>query len=319
MRGFNLFLRNGLYVIAISFLIFSFCPASLAQHETMPFLPYEIKKGVEYAEKEAAKEEEEEPTIEFEFRSNAIYDPPTYVERMPGQVAVTEIISEINCDLKVLGKLPISISIANQYIIIKDSVPVKLPSRLTGLAADFETILPFFKVKDTYFSFGISPSFYSEDWSFNWSAFRIPQRYFLIYRPCAEWVFIGGLGVFPRYEDKIWPIVGFIYTPTDRLTFNIVPERPNITYKLNDMISIFAEGDMAFDEYAVSRPQSTDVILRYRRMRAGGGVELNFGKHINTLLACGGVFDRRFKYSDKRAKVRMDSGFYLHGRILLQF
>lgn len=245
--------------------------------------------------------------------------PSCTVNAQSGKVEIIEAESEYSYEFKVFEELPVTFSLDTQYISIEDTVAVELPANLTGLSFDLETTLPFFNFKNTYICSGISPSFYADDWDFSASSFRIPLRSYLIYQPNDKWTFIGGLALYPDFEDELMPILGFIYQPNDKLTFNIIPDRPNITYKLDDKISLFAEGDIFNREFEVDRNQYEDVVLRYRGGRLGAGVEYKLNKYLRTSIQVGGVFNRSLKYRDNLGKVDIKDGFYSELRLQLAF
>jgi hypothetical protein len=202
------------------------------------------------------------------------------VEAMSGKVEVSEASSEYSYNLKAFGKLPIKFSLGSQYIGIRETVPLELPAHLTALTTDFETTLPFFHFSNTYLRLGLSPAFYTENWNFTDSAFRIPMRYFLIYQLNEKWTFLYGIAVYPDFESEIFPVLGFIYKPNAKLIFNIVPKRPNITYSLNKRLDLFLEGGSTLAEFEVKRQNEKNVVLRYKEMHLGTGARYKFNKFI---------------------------------------
>jgi hypothetical protein len=253
----------------------------------------------------------------------------TYVRFMPaasakassGKVELIKAESEYSCEVKAFGKLPVKFSVGTEYIGIDDTLStLELPAHLNGLSTDIETTFPFFKYENMYMRVGVSPSFYADDWDFPSSSFRIPSRYFLIYRPNDMWTFIGGVAVFPDFEDEVLPIAGFIYRPNDKLTFNLVPKRPAITYMLNDRVSLFTEGSMALNsEFEVSRDNRKNEVLRYKESRLGAGVTYQPKSFIATSLSVGGVFDRSLRYKHDEGKVSLKNGMYTEARVVIRY
>jgi len=218
-----------------------------------------------------------------------------------------------------IDKLPVTFSMGNDCMFINKKGPVSLPAHLVAITADVETVVPLFGLKGVYIGGGISPSFYSDEWNFEASAFRLPCRGFLAYQPDDKWTFVGGAAVFPKLKYPVWPIFGVIYKPVKELTFNLVSENPNIVYLLNDRISLFAEGDFTYDEYEVDRDAAKNVILRYEDIHMGGGVEFKFSKFMKAALTAGGIFDRSFKYRDGGGGADVKSGFYTGLRMVSEF
>lgn len=266
----------------------------------------------------ATAEEENQADTYCEADTYARYLPSRSVESTSGKVEVVESEAEYRYGFKVAGKLPVKFSLTTQYIGIEDTLrTVELPSHLNGLSTDLETTLPFFKVDKTYLRFGVSPSFYDDDWNFESSSFRIPSRYYLIYLPNAKLTYIAGVAVYPDYEDEVLPILGLIYKPNDRLTFNLVPKRPNISYSLNGRATLFVEGGRAFNsEFEVTRSGAKNTVLRYKETRVGAGIKYKINKSIEASVSGGGVFGRSLKYRDNEGgKVSIKDGAYTELRV----
>jgi len=235
---------------------------------------------------------------------------------MPGKVGIIESDASASYDLKLFGKLPLLISSGINHIEINKAVPVDLPDHLIGFANDIDMILPYFDIDKTYIDLGISPSFLSDDWSFEAQTFRMPMRSFLIYQPDEKLTFLYGVAVYPYFITEVLPILGFIYKPNERLTFDIVPDNPNITYVLNDKVMIFAEGGYNLNnEFIVTRNGSKNVALSYENLHIGGGLEFKLNKSIECSFSTGGIFDHSLEYSDEAGKVNIDKCFYMQFEI----
>lgn len=238
------------------------------------------------------------------------------VNAMGGKIEIQEVESEYSYELEAFGKLPVKLSLNTQYIGIEDTVEVELPAHLTGIATDLETTLSFFSLPKTYFRIGLSPSFYTDDWNFAASSFRFPSRYIAIYKPDRRWTFIAGLAIYPDFENEVLPVLGFIYKPNERLTFNIVPKRPNVSYMLNERATLFLEGGSAFNsEFEVTRNNSENLVLRYRQTRAGTGINFKLNKYIQASVSFGAVFNRSLRYRDGQGKVVIKDSVYTEARL----
>ena len=271
------------------------------------------------AEKQVVTAESEEEDVQSEIDSSVIVLPSRRVEDQSGKVGIIQSDTEYSYEFKVLDALPVKLSLDHNYISIDNSTEVELPAHLVGLGFDMETTLPFFNYKNTYLRIGVNPSYYSDGWNFRSTAFRIPSRYYLIYRPDERWTFVGGLYVACDFETPVFPILGFVYKPNDRLTFNIVPDRPNITYSLNDKIDLFAEGGRAVNsEFEVAKDDIKNTKLIYNQAHLGGGIKYNFNKYIQTSVTVGGVFNRTIKYQDSLGKVNIKNGLYSEFRIEME-
>jgi len=266
---------------------------------------------------DAATENKEDRFSYQKMDSYLRYTPARGIKTTSGKVEFIESGNTYNYGFKAFGKLPVKLSLDEKYIGIENTLTnVELPAHLVGLSAGIETTLPFLGVNNTYLRLGVSPSFYTDDAELESSAFRIPSYYYLIYRPNPRWTFLSGIAVYPDFEDEVLPILGFIYKPNDRLAFNIIPKRPNITYILNDKVSAFAEGGLALNsEFEVKRDNSENVVLSYRETRLGTGLEFKLNRYIQASLSAGGMFGRRLKYRDNQGKVDIKDGLYTEFRV----
>ncbi|MFC1674472.1 hypothetical protein ACFL1K_01065 [Candidatus Omnitrophota bacterium] len=260
----------------------------------------------------------EEAPYGHEFDTYIRYMPGSEAEAMPGEVEIIEAGIEYSYAFKAWDKLPVKFSLENQYISIDENVGVQLPSHLFGLSIDIETTVPFFSFEDTYWRFGLKPSFYDDDAEFESSAFRIPFRTFIIHRPNDKLTLIAGVAVYPDFESQVVPIVGLIYKPSEALTFNLVPKKPNITYQLNERMSIFAEGSMWGKEFEVDKGNLENVVLKVKGMRLAGGIRYKFNEYIRSSISVGGAFNRTLKYRDSLGKVNLEDGLFTELRVKIR-
>jgi hypothetical protein len=262
---------------------------------------------------EDAPEQEKALESEVYYR----YMPSRRVDAMPGKIAVSEAAQETSYVVKAFGRLPIELSAQDSYLGIENSTPIELPAKLTGVTFGVEATVPFFKFDKTYFRFGVFPSFYTDGWNFNSSAFRMPNRYMVIHQPNDKWTFVAGIAVFPdSVSDQVAPILGFIYKPNDRLLFNIIPTTPSVSYKLNDRLSVFCEGGSSAGEYEVTQNQFKNVILEYKEFHVGSGLQYRMNKYAQSSVTVGGIFNRQLRYHpDSLGKVNIDNGFYSEFRL----
>lgn len=254
-------------------------------------------------------EEKEEPAqlIDTYVR----HMPSRKVDAQPGKVKITDTDFEYNYAFKAFGKLPVEFSLNHEYVSIDNTTAVKLPAHLVGMSMGLETTLPFFNFDKTYLRMDVNPSFFSDDWVFHTSSFRIPSDVYIIYQPSQKWTFVYGVAAYPDYENPVLPILGFIYKPNDKLSFNIVPKRPNISYILNDKLTVYAEGGSSFnDEFEVKKDGLSNVVLRYRESHLGAGIKYKCNKFIESSLSVGGVFNRYLQYRDSLGNVHIKNGLY---------
>ena len=126
------------------------------------------------------------------------------------------------------------------------------------------------------------------------------------------------MAVYPDFETEALPIFGFIYKPNDKLTFNLVPKRPNITYALNQRVSLFIEGGMTTCEFEVDHEGTKNAVLAYKESRLGSGFDFRLNGYLRGSISAGGVFNRSLKYRDGSGKVNINNGFYGEFRLRIE-
>lgn len=262
--------------------------------------------------------EEETENLSKELYSYVRFMPSAGVSAMSGKVQMTDASTGYSYDFKAFDKLPVELSLETKYIGIKNTTRVSLPPHLTRLTFGLETTFPFLDFNDTYLRLKLMPSFYSQEWNFESSGFRLPTHSFLIYKPNDKWTYIVGVAVYPDFETEVFPILGFIYKPNDKWTFNIVPDDPNISYMVNNKLSVFGEGSACWDEFEVTRGDSENVVLINQEKHLGAGLEYKFNKFMKSRLSVGGVFGRSLKYRDDEGKLSVKNGLYTEFRVSIQ-
>lgn len=252
-----------------------------------------------------------------EVSSSVCYMPVRSFEAQPGKIGILESDFEYSYTFKASERLPVTLSLQAEHINLDESGSqmYPLPAQLTGVGLGVEATFPFFNLEKTYWRTKLIPSFNTDDWSARSSAFRIPIHTFLIYQPNATWTFVGGVAVYNDFEERIFPIFGFIYKPNDKLTVNLVPDDPHIAYAVNERVTLFAEAGSTSREFEVRKDSLRDVILRYAQMHAGAGVKFKLNKYAETSLSSGYVFNRCLKYGDSRGKFVIKNDPYCEFRV----
>jgi hypothetical protein len=246
------------------------------------------------------------------------YFPSSSARAMPGEVKIVASGAEYSYEFKAFDKLPLKFSLDSRYIGIENSTEIKVPAHLTGLSGDIEATFPFFSLNKTYLRVGVSPSFYGDDWNFTGSEFRIPWRLFAIYLPNEKWTFLSGVAVYPDFQKKLLPILGFIYKPNNKLIFNILPKRPNISYSVNEKLTLLAEAGSSFAEFEVTKDDLRNVVLRYNETHLGAGLKYRLNKTTEAFFSAGRAFGRRLQYRDSLGKVNIKDSLYAEIRIELK-
>ncbi len=258
----------------------------------------------------------EEEQFAQELDTYARFMPPTGSDSQSGKIGLITAASEYSYQMKAFDKLPIQFAVGTKYIGINNSTVVKLPAKLTTVAFGAEATLPFFNLDKTYFTIGLAPSFYSDSWRLNSSTFSLEQRYFMIYQANEKLTLVAGAQYSPGFRPSVSPIVGLIYRPNDRLTFNLLPDNPEIDYDLNDKWTAFAQGGYTSEQYKVKQGNLKNVVLNYNEMRLGAGLRCALNKYSKASLSAGSVFNRSIEYKqDSLGKVAPNSGFYTEFRV----
>lgn len=235
------------------------------------------------------------------------------------RISILESNFDYSYECKLFGELPVTFSLESEYIDINKTSQLDLPSHLVGLSAGINAVFPFFNVDKTYINLGVSPSFYSDDWHFETSSFRLPVNGYLIYRPDEKLIVVAGIAFFPDFKDKFFPVIGFVYKPNEKTIFNFTSENPSIAYSPNDRITIFAEAELPLGaEFEVDHDGMQNVVLIYNDMRLGGGVKYKINKFISASISAGGVLDRYIRYRDIDGKLSIKNGMYAEFAIDMQ-
>lgn len=276
-------------------------------------------KELEYSqnlEQRITKESSEEEDLPVAADSYFRFMPSAGARAQSGSVSLNRLASEFSYDLKAFNKLPVKLIISSSQIDINNSTIIKLPAHLTAFSFGAETTLPFFNFYKTYLRLEVEPSWYTANWNFRGSSFTIPSRVILIWQRSDKLTLVAGVSVYPDNNTPVFPVLGFIYTPNDKLTFNIIPPKPSITYKLSDKWSIFAEGGIVFDEYFLKKAKEGKVILEYHEDSLGAGLKYTFNKFIQASFSTGALFQRYLGYDpDSAGKVSLKNGLYTEFRL----
>lgn len=278
-----------------------------------------VKVSQEYRQKlssDVVVIEQQEEEFKNELDSYVRFIPGRSLSSQPGKISVIESAAEYSYNFKLFDQLPIQlgVGVGDVNINTNDAVPVSLPTQLTSVVFGAETTVPCFKLDKTYIRFGIMPSFYSDNWNFKANSFNLSSVAMIIYQPNKMLTFVAGIASLPGFEDPILPIAGLIFKPNDKLTFNLIPERPNISYCLTDRLSVFIEGNFAGGEYKVTK-DGLKAALSYNETHAGCGGKFKVNKYIDASLSTGRLFNHYLKYRDSLGKINIKNSLYSEFRL----
>lgn len=277
-------------------------------------------------EKEIIKERRaphEDNNSSSEINSYIRYIPSSSAVSQGGKIRIIQSGIEYSYDFKAFGELPVELSLNPEYINMNNSTAVKFPARLTKLSFGFNTTVPLFNIKGTYFYMELDPSFYGDDWNFGSSNFSFESCYTVIYKPNERLSLVAGLEVNPVYRYPlpsalhaypVSPVLGFIYKPNDKLMFNIVPDAPTVSYTFTDRVTLFIQENDSLERYYVTRDNARTK-LNYSQSYLSAGVKFKINKFIETSLAMGNVFRQILKYTDSTGKIATRNGLFTEFRI----
>jgi hypothetical protein len=246
------------------------------------------------------------------------------VHHMPGQVSLNQSDFDVKYEAIAFEKLPVKIWMDYKHLDINEDIPVDLPASLHARRFGVGTILPvpFVQSDEHFMAVDVMPSWYSEDSSFLSSAFRLPFRVYLIYKPQDAhhpFVLIAGAQIDPEADTPATPILGVNYQPNERLNIHLASTEPTITYMLDNHWAIFGEYDASLDEYDVTRGGQKGVVLKVREFAFGGGLKYRIEEWLEASLSGGLNTARRFAYRDDVGKVDVDSAPYIKFRLSMTF
>ena len=239
-----------------------------------------------------------------------------------GDILMVEARFNYDREFKIVGELPLVFSLNVTHINIDESVSVDLPailiSRGIGLGTKFP--VPFMSDDRYFFGFDVFPTFKSADgYHLESHSMRVPFRSYFIFKQSDEFILAGGAEVRPLYDDEILPVLGLIYKPNDRLSFNLATRDPNIAYKLDDKNTVYLEMSHTLDEFEFTKGDMDGVIVKYQNTTAGFGLEHQFNKHIKGFISAGAVFNRKLEYINSPGKVAIENGPYVGFGVLGKF
>jgi len=243
------------------------------------------------------------------------------LDNRSGEIDITETVTHLQVDDKVAGKLPVTFSAKIKYLTIDESVTLDVPNSLIGRQFSLGTKfpVPYVDWNNCYIGIDLMPALYTDDWDWADSAFRLPFRAYFIHRPNEQLTLVAGALVRIDYDQEIWPILGLIYKPDDRLTINLASNEPNIRYRLTDRLTLIGEFDLTSDEYEVTRNNDNNVVLTYRQFGTGLGAEYTLDENISAVMTLGRVFARKMEYLDTGEELYPEASFYINGKISWQY
>jgi len=241
------------------------------------------------------------------------YFPARSIAAGQGRASLAETETGLSCRFKIKDQLPVKISLRTVHIDLSQGSGYDLPSHLEEQQLDLETtfFFPGLKSKDLYLRLGLTPSFFSDDWAFPSSAFRLPLRAAAIYQQDEKFTFIAGARLAVDTEQELLPFLGIIYKPNRAWTIALIPPRPRVSYQLRKDIKLFAEAEYDAGEYEVEHQGQKGLVLRKKGFNCGLGLAYAWADQQKLEISAGRALNHYFKYEDNRAKISLNDGWYL--------
>lgn len=262
---------------------------------------------------------QEDAHVTIQMKDRQVFE--SDVNRMPGQISVNQSEFNLTYEYKAFDVLPVVLGFNYKHYDINEDLSVNLPSRLEGRKFTLGTKfpIPFVESDGYYMGVDLMPSWYTDDWTWEDSAFRLPFRTYFIYKPSETFVFVVGATINVDADTPITPIIGINWQPDDRWNIHLATSEPTVTYKLTENWAVFGEYDATLDEYEVTRGTQNGVVLKVREATFGGGLKFNIEKWLEASLSTGLSTGRRFAYRDNVGKVDPDSAPYIKARFSVTF
>ncbi len=254
-------------------------------------------------------------------KSAMTYYPARSIEGQSGRMELRKTDISTACEFRLENKLPLKFSLQAGHVDIREGSLIDIPSHLEKYRFDIETTFPFPAIErnDLYLRLGITPSFYSDDWDFESSAFRIPFRTAAIYKYDETLTFIAGARLGFDLEKEVVPFLGAIYEPGQTWTFELIPPRPRILYRVSDKLKFYLEAEYFADEYEVSRQSRKGLVLRSKGLDCGLGLAVELSPDSAVTLSAGKALNHYLEYADGNGKISLDDGWYLRLGAFLRF
>jgi hypothetical protein len=196
---------------------------------------------------------------------------------------------------------PILITPAYQWHFLDRPQGFDLPSRLNDLTMDFHV----FRVYENswIFDFAVTPGLFADDHSLDSSdACRINGRGVAVYVPNPEWKWLLGVQYVNGAWDKIVPIAGFVYEPSDDVKYEAVFPRPRAAWRLpmspvpgRDEYWFYLLGEFTTQIWAIEQDDGTPDTFAYRDIRFIIGLEHKVVGGVSCRVETGWVFRRDMK------------------------
>ena len=150
---------------------------------------------------------------------------------------------------------------------------------------------------------GVRPGVYTDFEETNSDSIRIKGRGLGLYRYSSQWQIVAGVIYLDRFDVKILPAGGLIWTPTPDVRWEILFPQPRLAQRLttwgNTQWWWYVAGEYGGDGWTIERANGLRDAVDYDDLRLIGGLEFRPAGNLEGLrgqIEIGYIFDRKLKY-----------------------
>ena len=175
--------------------------------------------------------------------------------------------------------------------------------------------------------FEVDPGLYSDFEDLSWDDFNAPFALRLTYSSTTNLTWVLGLGVDVRSDLPVVGGPGVRWRFSPDWTLNLIMPRPRIEFAANDLVTVFAGGELKSGSWRLSEDFGARVneaklnseIVDYREIRVGAGLRWRMGRRWSATFDGGWVIDRRFTFERENLLLNGDGAPYLQVGVVALF
>jgi hypothetical protein len=217
---------------------------------------------------------------------------------------------------------PILITPSYELHFLDRPIDLDLPPRLHDLAIDFSHFRRI--TNDCFINVAVTPGYYADDHSFDSDdALRINGRAVAIYDPTPEWKWVLGATYVHGGWAKVVPVAGFIYEPSDDVSYELVFPRPRVAWRLpnspvpgRDEFWFYVLGEFSNLIWAFEQNDGSPDMLASRDFRLILGLERKIIGGLSHRVEVGYVFNREIKLASDGLERDLDDSVLLRAGIV---
>jgi hypothetical protein len=217
---------------------------------------------------------------------------------------------------------PIIITPSYEVHFVESPEGIDLPPRLNDAAIDFHI----FRVYANRWiaDFAVTPGLYADDHSFDSDeALRVNGRALAIYAPTLETKWVLGVTYVDGGWNKVVPVAGVVYEPTDDVSYELVFPRPRVAWRLpnspvpgKDEYWAYVLAEFQNLAWAFEQSDGSPDVLASRDYRLIFGLERKIYFGVSSRIEVGYVFNRDIKVASISGDdISIDDTFLLRAGI----